>query len=135
MKELTDEQIAKDIEEIERAGELSNVFHYGYTLDILKQLQSERAKKDDVWNDAPEWAGFASVRFQISDGDPSKTAGSYFTRTLPKTLEQEIAEKYGKVFEHAPTRPSNEGIIKMALEEYKGKILGELPAFPHRDQA
>ena len=78
------------------------------------------ASLPEVWDDAPEWADCADVTFT----DKNRTRKGHtqtYTRTLPKSLEDEIAEKYS--FDTPSCHPMINGmraidVIKSALKEY-----------------
>lgn len=87
----------------------------------VQRLRDKLATVHDVWEGAPEWANRAVVSF--SDPDCKKGSQSHvYRRELPKTIEQEIAEKYSCDTELC--NPMINGkravdVIKEALEEYK----------------
>lgn len=82
----------------------------------VQRLRDERENNPGVWDKAPDDAAFCSVNYCKESGVPydshSKPSTYFYTRTLPKTIEQEIAEKYGK-------EKNIDHFIMAALQEYK----------------
>lgn len=85
---------------------------------LSKALQAERAKpKDDVWKDAPEWAVCATGTYHEEQVDRNPREDRfYFTRPLPKTLEEELLDKYNVVTDR------QRNIILDMLKEYAARI-------------
>ena len=59
------------------------------------------ASLPEVWDDAPEWADCADVTFTDKHRTRKGQTQTY-TRTLQKSLEDEIAEKYAKEIDTEP---------------------------------
>ena len=85
-----------------------------------------------VWDEAKPNEGVALVYYKPEDGDPLNGLRMVkHTRTLPKSLEDEIAEKYS--FDTPSCHPMINGmraieVIKSALKEYnerQGEIKNE----------
>ena len=71
--------------------------HVGYVTNCVEAL----ASLPGVWDDAPEWAACADVT--ITDKNRTRKGHTQtYTRTLPKSLEDEIAEKYAKEIDTEP---------------------------------
>jgi len=94
----------------------------------VQRLRDEREKIQDVWKDAPENAVEAFVSFY----EKIKSFGQYvlvsignekkYIRVVPKTIEQEIAEKYAsKLSIITETRENLRDAILQAFEELKEK--------------
>ena len=63
--------------------------------DARKEL--EEAKKDSVWQDAPEDATFASVHHCVTSGQPyTPDVAHFYYRTLPKTPKQELIDSFAE---------------------------------------
>ena len=59
--------------------------------------QFEEAKKDSVWQDAPEDATFASVHHCVTSGQPyTPDVAHFYYRTLPKTPKQELIDSFAE---------------------------------------
>ena len=57
----------------------------------------EEAKKDSVWQDAPEDATFASVHHCVTSGQPyTPDVAHFYYRTLPKTPKQELIDSFAE---------------------------------------
>jgi len=99
--------------------------YVGYVTNCIEALSS----LPGVWDKAPEKAieayvnfGYSSHMAQIMDD------GIKYTRTLPKSLEDEIAEKYS--FDTPICHPMINGmrainVIKSALKEYNERQGGK----------
>lgn len=89
---------------------------------LAKMLLAEM-DKPKVWDGAPDNAGFASVNFCKESGIPLQFGKTmFYTRTLPKSPEREIAEKYSCDTETC--HPMINGrravdVIESAINEYK----------------
>lgn len=124
--ELTDEQI-KFFENItcEDIGKSTVKGIYDDIQRLVKALQAERAKpKDDVWSQAPKESGYAVLRFYKNISTTTNVLLCVdFTRPLPKTLEEEIAEKMANQFvTKLSGKDQVEGLIICALKEYAARI-------------
>lgn len=81
-----------------------------------------------VWDEAPIGADYVNLNFYKlpNTTEGSKLCGNVeYTRTLPKSLEDEIAEKYFEKYRVGATGFINiTDTIKAALKEYNERQLG-----------
>jgi len=90
----------------------------------VQRLRDERESNPGVWDAAPEWAKYCYVVY--SDESAIQQCSGNYTRALPKTIEQEIAEEYVNNRKKAkPAVVSWESIEKEIVEllnTYKARI-------------
>lgn len=117
-KELT----RKEIED--SANVTDGVYHYDLVRRLAKQLLVEM-DQPKVWDGAPEWAVKATVSYFRSNGRGDEETDIRFTRTLPKSPEREIAEKYADKWDiHCDSIEQKRvaDAIEAAINEYKESV-------------
>lgn len=90
---------------------------------LAKKLLAEM-DKPDIWSGAPEWSISAQVFYANNKGENEYS--KLYTRTLPKSPEREIAEKfashwYDKDMESV-VHSNTASLIESAINEYKERM-------------
>ncbi len=83
----------------------------------IQRLRDEREKVVNVWKDAPGWADTADVDYQ-KYGD-SRCGHKTYTRELPKTIKQEIAEEFATAWMDNPKASSKDSLVDAFVEALK----------------
>jgi len=87
----------------------------------VQRLRDERAKIVGVWDEAPQDSDYVRLLYKKANVEVYYHPVHY-ARTLPKTIEQEIAEKYAsKLSIITETRENLRDAILQAFEELKEK--------------